>query len=114
MCVHSRSLSPDGQREDGADHWLLRFPYLRAIVCVQVVRTSMKGCHMLTQAFEILPGDTPNYDRIADLVLELEVATRLLYDRSPEPQKVMPVYRYIEDALREIRDELIKIDDRPC
>jgi hypothetical protein len=67
---------------------------------------------MLTQSFKVLQSDTPDYDRIADLVLELGVATRLLYDRSLEPQAVTPIYQYIEDALGEIRSELTKIDGR--
>lgn len=67
---------------------------------------------MLTQAPEILRGDMPDYNRIVDLVLEVKVATRLLYDRSPEPHTVTPIYQYIEDALGEIRDELTKIGGR--
>ncbi len=68
---------------------------------------------MQARSFEDIPTDARDFGHIADLVLEVGVATRLLYGRCPATSAVMPLYQYIEDALHEIRDELIKTDRRP-
>jgi hypothetical protein len=42
------------------------------------------------------------------IVLEVKAAARTLYELFPDRSSVEPLYRYMDDALREISDELTR------
>jgi hypothetical protein len=50
----------------------------------------------------------PDLQRMIVLVTEVKAAARTLYELFPDRSSVEPLYRYMDDALREISDELTR------
>jgi len=65
---------------------------------------------MQAQTIKVVGSDTADFGSLFETLLELRTATRALYDLFPDRGAVNPLHRYIESALDNIRDELVKAD----
>lgn len=50
----------------------------------------------------------PDLQRMIVLITEVKAAVRTLYELFPDRPSVEPLYRYMDDALREVSDELAR------
>jgi hypothetical protein len=50
----------------------------------------------------------PDLQRMVVLIIEAKAAARTLYELFPDRSAVEPLYRYLDDALREVSDELAR------
>jgi hypothetical protein len=51
---------------------------------------------------------SPDLQRMIVLVTEIKAAARTLYELFPDRPSIEPLYRYMDDALREVSDELAR------
>jgi hypothetical protein len=53
---------------------------------------------------------SPDLQRMIVLITEVTAAARTLYELYPDQSAVEPLYRYMDEALREVSDELARAD----
>lgn len=54
--------------------------------------------------------DEPNLPRIFSQLAEARAAAQILYELFPNPAAIRPLSKYLDDALSEIWDELVKME----
>ncbi len=63
---------------------------------------------MQTQTVKVIGSKAADFGYLFETLIELRTATRALYDLFPDRGAVNPLHQYIEGALDDIRDELVK------
>lgn len=56
--------------------------------------------------------DDPDFHRVFSQLMEARAAARTLYELFPNQGAIGPLYSYLDGALREIWDELVRLEGR--
>ncbi len=51
-----------------------------------------------------------DFENIFAMLIEARAAASTLYELFPDSSTVEPLYQYLDDTLKAIRDELVKLD----
>ncbi len=55
-------------------------------------------------------GKSAEFENIFTMLIETRAAARTLYELFPDNSTVEPLYRYLDDTLKAIWDELLNVD----